>query len=434
MPDYTQASNQAVLQAQKILGRVERVENLDSVLDSMFMQRGGPDEEIGLQQFRIEFQTEVGGNFGPYNPDGGSYIPVSGPEYVQGVLYPVTMQLGLGATELAQRISKAGKDVTVVPWVSKMIADVKVKMGNKRNQNLQGYNTGQLATVDATYSSGTTVQLAATPFGARLIDKGDQVQFTDASFNQLGTAVQVLDVTKNGIGVVDTITVSAVPGGLAAGNLVTLPYLSNVTPLFLQGLTYMVSPLNSAALDYLGIPRSNSLAQAPAMNANNAPLTLGIVYGGLCRLVQALGVERFKKERKKNRWYGHIAQVAAAQSLGYAKQFVAMPDGKAPYFDGVPSPFAEDMLAGAMFDTDSVAATNALYFLDTSTLCKVRFPGANKFIPGPIDGMWFEGRDSQGSPTSERLAYFQDAVNYAVINPWANLTITNLQVPQVFSN
>ena len=48
--------------------------------------------------------------------------------------------------------------------------------------------------------------------------------------------------------------------------------------------------------------------------------------------------------------------------------------------------------------------------------------------------MWFEGRDSQGSPTSERLAYFQDAVNYAVINPWANLTITNLQVPQVFSN
>jgi hypothetical protein len=144
---------------------------------------------------------------------------------------------------------------------------------------------------------------------------------------------------------------------------------------------------------------------------------------------------RFEQDRKKNFWYGHPAQWAAAQSLGFARQMITMSDGKAPVYDGVPSMFGEKPLSGAEFLTDSIAATNSLYFLDTSTLIKIRYPGAEKFIPGPIDGMWFEGRNPQtGAPTSERELYYQDAVQYAVLNMWANGTVTNLQVPQVFSN
>lgn len=417
---------------QKISKKIDLVENADGILDKMFSGIG-PGDEIGLQNYRLEMQTEMGWLFSPYQPDGGAYPFGTGPEYSQGIIAPVPMILAGAVTELLQRISKAGSDVIVTDVIARMMGDVKKKAGHKRNQNLQGYNQGKLATVDATYSSGTTVQLKSTPFGARLIDKGDQVNFTDSSYNILGNVANVLDVSKNGVGTVDTITVDAVPVGLASGDFVILPNQASGSPLFLQGLEYIVTPQNTG--DYLGIQRSNSFVQAPAFNANSAQITLGAVFALLTRGVQALGEERFQMERQKNRWYGHGAQWAGAQSLGFAKQVVMLSDGKAPVYDGVPSLFSAKELAGVGFDSDSTAATDKLYFLDKSCLVKIRYPGSEKFIPGPIDGMFFPGiQQSTGAYTSERFMYYQDSVQYATRNCWANAVLYGLGVPQVFSN
>jgi hypothetical protein len=414
---------------QKLNKKIELSENLDEGVDAIFSSIGKGDD-IGLQDYRLNIQVETGGSFSPNDPDGGTYPQGTGPEYKQGVVAPQSFMLSFTETELADRIAKAGMDVTVENWVARMIGDAKRKLAHKRNQALQGYNTGLLATVDATYSTGTTVQLAATPFGARLIDRGDSISFTSSAYAFLAAA-KVLDVQKNSIGAPDTITVDAVPS-LTAGCLVLEPNLADNTPVFLQGLQYIVDPSDSG--DYLGIDRSNAFVQAPAFNANSADLTLGGVYAFTTRMKQALGVGRFKAERKKNVWYGHGAQWFASQSLGFGKQLVMVEGGKAPTYDGVPDPFAGQTLGGIEFMEDTVAATDKLYFLDKSTLVRIRYPGSERFLAGPIDGIFFPRVTAGGLYSSQRDCFYQDSVQYATRLPWANGVIYNLAVPAIFSN
>jgi hypothetical protein len=430
-PNYGTAAQQAVLMLQKINKDVQLVENLEDTLDAQFSSIG-PGEEIGLQQYRLPIQMEVGGVASAYQPDGGSYPQGTGPQYDQGILAPFPLMLAFTVTELAKRISKGGQDVVVKDYLARMIANAKTKAAHKRNQYLQGYNNGQLATIDATYAGGgsVTVPLKVLSFGGRRIDKGDLVEISDNAFNFRGTA-NILDIQKNSIGSPDVATLDAAPGGTVAGDFILMPGLSSGTPLFFNGLEYLVSP--STTGEYLGISRANSYVQSPAFNANGAFLTLGGTLAFLTRMQQALGTKRFQQERKKNVWYGHMAQWFSAQTLGFAKQMNVLEGGKASVYDGVPDPFAMKTLAGMTFMEDSTAAIDKLYFLDKSTLCRIRYPDSEKFLPGPLEGMFWP-RVSGGLYTSQYDILYEDSVNYATKNNWANGVMYGLGVQAVFSN
>ena len=429
-PNYGAAAQQTMLMLQKVNKDVQLVESLDTGLDKMFSSVG-PGDEIGLQNYRLPLQTEVGGIGGYYNPDGGTYPQGAAAQYDQMILAPQPIILAFTVTELARRISKAGMDVTVKNWVAKMIADAKKKASHFRNAYLQGYNNGLLATIDSTYVGGsTTVPLAYDQFGGRLINRGDQLLVTDASFNVQAT-VNVLDITKNAIGTPDVMTVDAIPGGAVAG-WQFIPFgLASGNPIGINGLQYLVSPAITGEL--CGIARANSYVQAPAWNANSAFLTNAGVEIFLARMEQALGADRFAAGAANNAWYGHQAQWTSVNILGFGKMVYFSQDGKTPTFDIATSTKSVRMLAGRPFVSDSMASISALYFLDKSTLKRVRYPDSEKFLPGPLEGMFWP-RQSGGLWSSQSDILYQDSTNYAVNNPWANGVMYGLKIQPGFSN
>ena len=429
-PNYGAAAQQTMLMLQKVNKDVQLVESLDTGLDKMFSSVG-PGDEIGLQNYRLPLQMEVGGIGGYYNPDGGTYPQGAAAQYDQMILAPQPIILAFTVTELARRISKAGMDVTVKNWVAKMIADSKKKASHFRNAYLQGYNNGLLATIDSTYVGGsTTVPLAYDQFGGRLINRGDQLLVTDASFNVQAT-VNVLDITKNAIGTPDVMTVDAIPGGAVAG-WQFIPFgLASGNPIGINGLQYLVSPAITGEL--CGIARANSYVQAPAWNANSAFLTNAGVEIFLARMEQALGADRFAAGAANNAWYGHQAQWTSVNILGFGKMVYFSQDGKTPTFDIATSTKSVRMLAGRPFVSDSMASISALYFLDKSTLKRVRYPDSEKFLPGPLEGMFWP-RQSGGLWSSQSDILYQDSTNYAVNNPWANGVMYGLKIQPGFSN
>lgn len=427
-PNYGAAAQQTVLMLQKVNKDVQLAENLDTGLDKLFTSVG-PGDEIGLQNYRLPIQMETGFVGGYYNPDGGTYPQGAASQYDQFILAPQPMIFAGTVTELARRISKAGMDVTAKNWVAKMIADAKKKASHFRNAYLQGYNNGLLATVDTTYAGGTSVPLASAPYGGRLINRGDILQATDANFNVLGT-VQVLDITKNGIGTPDVMQLDSNPG-LAVGSQFIPFGLASGNPIGVNGLKYLVTPQATGEMG--GIARANSYVQAPAFNANGAFLTNAGTEIFLARMEQALGADRFSSGAANNQWYGHQAQWTSVQVLGFGKMTYFSDSGKTMDFDIAGNTKGKRMLAGCPFITDSMADISAEYFLDKSTLKRVRYPDSEKFLPGPLEGMFWP-RIAGGLWSSQSDILYQDSTNYISNLPWANGVYFGLSIQPGFSN
>jgi hypothetical protein len=422
------ASQQTAWMLQKVNADVQISENLDMAGDSLFSQ--APTEEIGLQQYRHPLEIEVGAIAGYYQPDGGSYFQGQANQVDQMIVAPLPIMVAISATELARRIAKGGRDITVDNWIARMISKVKDKTAHTRNAYLQGYNNGVLATVNSTYAGGNTIPLVTPPFGGRLLDRNGYYQITDANFNVIGN-VNVLDIEKNGVGTIDTVTVDAAPAGTASGyNFIPIG-LATGNPIGINGLDYIIS--GSTALEYCGISRANSYVQAPTYNANGAYLTLGMVSAFMTRMQQALGTARFK-QRKRNVWYGHPAQKVSADILGFSKTLFMAGGGKTPdSFDVAVNPFASWMLAGIEVVEDSMCATDKLRWIDKGTMKRVRYPGSMAFIPGIVEGIFWP-RQAGGLWVAESDAMYQDSLNYYSSLPWASGSIYGLGVQPILSN
>ncbi len=420
------ASQQTAWMLQKVNSDVQISENLDMAGDSLFSQ--APTEEIGLQQYRHPLEIEVGGIAGYYQPDGGSYFQGQANQVDQMIVAPLPIMVAISATELARRIAKGGRDITVDNWIARMISKVKDKTAHTRNAYLQGYNDGTLATITAV--NGTVLSLLTPPFGGRLLDRNGYYQVTDANSNVVGN-INVLDLEKNGVGTTDTATVDAVPGGTGNGYTIIPIGLSTGNPIGINGLDYIIS--GSTALEYCGISRANSYVQSPTYNANGAYLTLGMVSAFMTRMQQALGTARFK-QRKRNVWYGHPAQKVSADILGFSKTLYMAGGGKTPdSYDVAVNPFATWMLAGIEVVEDSMCRTDALRWIDKGCMKRVRYPGSMAFIPGMVEGIFWP-RQAGGLWVAESDAMYQDSLNYYSCLPWANGSVYSLGVQPILSN
>jgi hypothetical protein len=431
-PNFTTAAADSVVQLQTYTPPKGIIENIESKLDKRFSDMG-PQTITSLQEFRIGLQYEQGGSFGAGSTDGGNYPAGTGGAYNEGIMTPVEILLAITATDLQRRIMSSGEKVVMVNTVDKLVADSHIKMPKKRNQSLQGYNTGQIATVSATYAGGgaNPIALASSPFGSRCIDIQDTVQFMsgDGNYTLRGSAV-VVDAYKNSIGTSNQITVDTVPAGVVAGDYVMVNNVAAGSPLFFNGINYIVNGTTTG--EYLGMDRSLSYVQSPTYNANSSLITLGIVETFLARMQQSGGTDTFETT-KKNFWYGHQAQRASWNQLGFAIQQVTMPTGKAPNFDGTPSHYTMESIGGVEWLLDSVAAIDKLYFMDQGSMVRARFNKAPQFVPGPMEGMWYP-RPSGNATSSYKDAWLYDAVNYASRNPWMSGVVFGLAIETSFSN
>lgn len=403
---------------------IETAQNLDQGIDRRFQQATARD--MGKEKYRHPIEFDVGGQFGGYDPDGGPYITGNGPGYNQFIVVPVAGLIAIARTELLQRIEGAGTDrLLIAKPIARMLAKVKDKFAHTRNALAQGYNQGNLATIDASYAGGVVVQLANVPFGNRLLDINNAYQVTDANYNVLGVAT-VLQKSNSTGGGVDTVTLDNAPAGIAAGGFFIPLNYATAAPLGPQGLAYLIS--NSQNGDNCGIARTVPYVQAPSVNASST-LTAGIIEVMNQRQNQALGSDQ---DMQKRFYYTHYVQRATARLLGFAKTMLTSADGKTPQFDISAPRNATWMIGGQEVLTDSMADVSKLYDIAAEQLRKVRYPGSQRMIPGPLDGIWWY-RSQGGQPTSESDALFQDAYNFYTKLPWAHVYTYNLYVNPVMS-
>lgn len=430
--DFATAQAQAPLDLQVVQHDIELAQNMDSILESMFTTATKEAGDIGEQEFRHPIQFNIGGHTTAYMPDGGIYPKGFGPGYSEFIIAPVPMVSAFAATELMQRIAKGGALVTAIDPVAKMVSDAKVKQGHNRDTYLQTYNNGVVGTVDPSYVGTNVVQMANVSFGARLIDVYEQYSVTDANLNIIGT-VAVTDKQSGSIGAGDTVTIDNVPVGLAPGCNFTPTGLTSGTPLWVQGLEYIVDPSNAG--DYDGVDRAISWVQAPGLNATNGTLTLGTVEVFSARQQQTLGTENWMDGGNDAFWYTHLSQRASANILGFAKSTYYLADGKPANYDVGTDMTRKWKISGRDVMADSTAAIDKLYSLRKSGLRSVRYPGSQRFIPFAGSGsLWWPRMDQQGNWLSEFDIMYQDSTNYYGKIPWWNGVIHSLATNAAFAD
>ncbi len=424
-PNFTTAQSQLPIMLQVVDDMVVSSQNLDRGIDKRFQAVSSKD--MGKEKYRHPIQFDVGGQAAFYNPDGGGYPEGTGPEYQQFIVAPIPVLIAFAATELLERIEKA-QGLEIVKPITRMVANAKDKMAHTRNTLTQGYNTGVVATVDATYAGGATVPLASAPFGNRLLDLNNMYMATDASgnYNVIGTPAVLAKSNSTGA-TIDTIQLDAAPAGLVAGSSFLLMGSTSGAPLGPQGMQYLVS--TSDVGDNDGISRNLAQMQCAGVNANNSTLTLGMILALNVRQKQNAGPDA---EAGRRFYYTYISQQSTAQQLGFAKTTLMSTDGKLANFDIAPARDAKWMIGTQEVEVDTTAANNALYDVSSMYLKRVRYPGSQKFIPGTLNGLWWP-RYSAGQATSERDLYYQDSYNYYCSFPWSNGVVNLLGLSPAMS-
>ena len=430
VPDFGTAAAQYVIDLQVVQRDIELTQNMDSILESMFSMEKGSD--ASLQEYRHGIQVSSGGHTSGWQPDGGTMPKGIGPQYGQFIIAPVPVISSFTATQLMKWIAEGGKDISAVDPVARMVSDAKTKHAHSRDTYMQGYNNGVVGTVDTSYAGGNIVQMANVSFGARLMDINEKYAVTDANLNIVDT-VYVVDKFSNSIGAGDTVTLDHVPAGLAAGYNFTPTGLTSGTPLWLQGLEYIVDPSNTG--DYDGVDRALSWVQAPALNATNGTLTLGTLSVFKARQQQSLGTNNWMDGGQDAFWYTHFAQATSAETLGFAKSTYFLQGGKTPSYDIGPTSTDQWVISGRKAITESTAGIDKLYSLRKSLLRGVRYPGSQKFLPfGGGSSLWWPRVDQMGNYLSEFDMYYQDSTNYYTKLPWGNGVITNLGINPAFAD
>lgn len=428
--DLGTAQAQLVLDLQKVAKDIEVTQNQDSELEKQFPMASA--QEMSLQNYRQGIQWSVGGHTHAGLMDGGGLEHGIGPGYSEFIVAPVVVMTSGTKTELMSWIAKGGSDVSVVDPEARLVSMMKGKHAHSRSIYLQGYNNGVIATVDPSYTGTNIVQMANNPFGARTLDIYEKYAVTDANLN-LVDEVYIADKQSNSIGAGDTATIDHVPLGLAAGYNFTPTGLASGTPLWMQGLQYIVSPANTG--DYDSADRAISWVQCPALLASGT-LTLGTIEIFDTRKQQALGKGNAKTAMQDTFWYTHTAQRSTGYILGFAKSTWMLTGDQTKNYDIGPMNDAGWKISGKTVIDESIAGISYVYSLRKPGLRAVRYPNSQKFLlsDGDAGGIWFRRILPNGLFATEFDCHYCDSTNYFAKVPWWNGVITNVSINAAYAD
>jgi hypothetical protein len=395
----------------------------EATLDNRISERGDITT-VSLRSFRLRMQSSFPGNVAMINLDGGILPTGSFSQWDQGTLTPLAFAIPVEYSRLVDMIGEGGPTVVSENPVTKTLADVAVQMAKNRDQFLQTAGDGKLAQVDAGYAGGgaNPITLSATPWGARLVAQGQQIQVMSNAYALRGTAY--ITNVNNKLGSAQSITVDAVPSGTVAGDFIMVAGVAASTPVFLYGIPYFYNTSTSGT--YLGINRTQNYVVANGVAAGGAPVSLPMLRAALNRVKQSLGAGAIKTQM----WHTHPTQTQAYEEMGFAKQEIMMSNGKMPGFDGLTPGNAPFTIAGREIIENIHADQTRFDFMEFGSWLKVVW-GKAPFWFKNRSGQWvFQIYDTgSGNPTTNESCYYVDARQYAVDNPQAISSVTGLKVP-----
>jgi hypothetical protein len=419
------ASTTQELQLEALNEVIKLLIEKEAKLDSRISERGSITP-VSLRSFRIRFQTAFPGNVAMFNLDGGILPAGNFSQWVQGTTTPLAYVIPVEYSRLVDIVGEGGPKVVSENPVTKTLADVAVQMAKNRDQFLQQAGDGKIGQVDVSYTGAgaNPIVLANSPWGARLISQGQQVQVMSGDGNYTLRGACYATNVNNKLGGIQSITVDSVPTGTQAGDFIMVAGVAATTPVFLYGIPYFHN--TSTTGTYLGIARTQSYVVANGVAAGGAPLSLPMLRAALSRVEQSLGTDALKSQV----WHAHPSQIQAYEEMGFAKQEILMSNGKMPGFDGVTANVDSFTIAGREIVRNIHADNTRIDFMDFGSWLKVVW-GKAPFWFKNRSGQWvFQIYDpASGNPTANEGCYYVDARQYAVDNPQAISSVTGLKVP-----
>ncbi len=406
-----QNSQVVALQLEKVRPKLPILYERDDTFFSLIQKRDV--ERVSTRTARIPLQVMPGGAFGYASFDGGDLGRGSGTSYDYAQITPVGIRFAVEITKLVEYATDAS-DKAVENAAKRNVADAMKQFRRDLDASLQTAGNGVFGTVASV--NGSVITLANTPFGARLLHENQNVQIYDSTLTTNRGTATITAVSKS-LGGAQTITVSAVPGGTTATDLVVVDGVSGAQPTFIYGIPYHHNTSTSGT--WMGISRSLPYAVANGVNANNAALTLPPIRLAFNQIRQAIGADALGSLL----WHGHPAQVAAYEELG----FVISEIEKGGSNQDLDLLFRNKTMGGVKIKENIHADTTRLDLINLETWGRVEWLPIDYYEVGGTTVFPVYG--ASGGIAASYLFYLVTGVQFFIDNPRAVSSVTGLALP-----
>lgn len=388
-----------------------------NVLDK-YIQDNGRAKRVSLKAYRVITETALPGNIEKVNLDSSTVgMPDGGfSEWKGGTVTPLAFAVPIEWTKLAELMN--GGDVAVVNAVAHQMGKAMDRLKLGRDQFLQTDGTGTLASI--TVVNGTTLTLASSPFGSRLVEKNQKIAIFNG--NALRGTCKVLSKIK-ALGATQQITVDVLPAGTSANDLIRVAGVEDGGPIFINGIPVFHS--NARTGTVLNIDRSdptNDFVIANSVDGAGGQITQPLLKLPFNQIIQELGEDGLKKVIL----HTHISQVASYEELGWQLQTYPLQGGQASgldlFFTG------KKTVEGRPIEQNIHADNSRWDYMNIAAWGKVKW-GNPPFWFTQEGRKVFEIYGANGSPTAGARSFLVDCIQYYVDNFKSLASITNLARP-----
>ena len=375
---------------------------------------------VSNRLFRIVEKIAMAGGDSRYvNPDGGAAPLGSAPQWIAGGVTPTGISVATNWTEEVALIGEKVAGVAIANVVNEALADLTEMHKNWLDIGLHTDGTGNLATLAAAPANGTAT-LNTMPFGARNIEIGQTVDIVNPAGN-LTRGSLTLQNKVAFIGSQNSFAYTgAAPIGSATNDIVRYGGLTDGTPVWINGLRYLVSYSTQGNLH--GINR----ATTPQVVANGFDMGGNPITRSAIMLLKLQRNARVKKAAMKGTfWYTHETQVNSLKEIGYDMEYIPLQGGKAdgfdPFFRGAVS------LEGELIVEGQHADQQAWYMIVPDSFGRVKFadPYWLQFFGQRVYSTYNAG----GTPNLQYASCLVDFKQFYLDNAAAQGVITGNGVP-----
>lgn len=384
-------------------------------------------EVVSARDMRIPLELRPGGNFGQFDPSGGSLGKGSGPTYDKATIGAVYLKYGVEYTKKAEWATDKSRKA-VVNTVRRALASSMAEFRRHLDSACMGAGDGVVGVISNISTAGgkDTYTLATDGFGSRLIRYAQYLAVADTALGGKRVITPAGDGDEDGtdfinVDLVDIPAKQVRIGGAATGVIVGDKLVINGTtfpnPTSLLGVAYHHS--DSSAGTWLGLSRANF----PEIRSNrvNAAGTLALTHARLA--INKIGDRLGRGSRSLVAWM-HPCQAQAYEELGQAVSVI----NKGNREEGLNLFFGDDMtMAGVKVKTHFAWDKTRIDFTDSSLWGRGEIHPAGFYEE---DGRkLFEVRDSNGYVKAATVFYIACAFNIFNMNPAGATFINGLTVP-----
>lgn len=385
-------------------------------------------ETVSNRSMRIPLELKPGGNFGHFNPAGGSLGRGSGSVYDKGVIDPVHLKEGWEYHKLVEWSTNSSRKA-VQNAVRKQLADAIDEFRRMLNCAAMTAGNGVVGTITSIATAGgkDTYTCTTDGFDVRLMRHQQFVAVYNAALGAsrviTPSAGDALDGIAAEIDIHDIplkqIRIKGAAAGVIATDKLVLNGLSGATPVSLKGVPYHHDDASTG--NWLGIDR----ALNPEVRANRVTASGPLAFPFPRLAINKIGNRVGKKltRNKFNAWM-HPCQAAAYEEMGYLVSLIQ----KQAREEGLNLYFGDEMqMAGAPVKTDFAWDKKRIDFIDSSLWGRAVMKPVGFYEE---DGRkLFEVRASDGSVTAAAFYALCTSFNIFHRNPAAGSYISDLTVP-----